>query len=89
MKLVDRETLTAQQMGLRDWYLAEYEDDELGAELNPCASFYDLYFAVDRGIDVYSVMGVGDSIIRERLFGELAKLMHVTYAEVYDAWLAH
>lgn len=72
---------------LRDYYCSVYPSDELGVEIDETATFYDLFDALDRYRDVYDVIGVGDSVIRERLFDALSKLMDVSYKEVYDQWL--
>ncbi len=72
---------------LRDYYCSVYPSDELGVEIDETVTFYDLFDALDRYRDVYDVIGVGDSVIRERLFYALAKLMDVPYKEVYDQWL--
>ena len=72
---------------LREYYCSVYPTDGLGAEIDGSVTFYYLFNALDRYRDVYDVIGVGDSIIRERLFDALAELMEVLYKEVYDQWL--
>ena len=87
MKFVERETLTAQQTGIKDWYTKEYPEDDLGCCLKPATTFYDLFTALDLHADVYSFTGVGDSVVRERLFNKLAEIMDVSYDYIYDQWL--
>lgn len=72
---------------IKNWYTHYYDTDELGQEMNSMATFNDLHRALLDGRDVYKVIGVGDSIIRERLFGELAILLGVSYEDVYNMWL--
>jgi hypothetical protein len=36
---------------------------------------------------VYEALGVCDSLVRERVFGELAKIMNVDYDCIYEQWL--
>ena len=77
---------TTEKTKIKDWYTTTYPDDDLGTELST-ATFYDLFEALDHYKDVYKVLGVGDSIIRERVFSELAKIMKVDYEYVYEQWL--
>ena len=72
---------------IKNWYTHYYETDELGQEINSMATFNDLYRALVDGRDVYDVIGVGDSLVRERLFEELAILLGVRYNDVYNMWI--
>lgn len=72
---------------LRDFYVREYPTDELGPEINPDADFEGLFETLDHYRDVYEYIGVEDSIVRERLFSRLAKVMDCDYGYVYDQWL--
>ena len=72
---------------MREWYMNEYPSDYLGLELRKDATFYDLFEALDHRKNVYDLFGVNDSIVRSRLFGELAEIMHVDYHYIYDQWL--
>ena len=51
------------------------------------STFQDLWRALERGDDVYDVMGAGDSIVRERLFDRLAELKRTDYDTIYEMWL--
>ena len=72
---------------IRDWYMKEFPSDSLGQEIDSSVSFQDLFNALDDYKDVYAVIGVGDSVIRERCFEKLAEIMGVDYGYVYDQWL--
>ena len=72
---------------IKNWYTHYYETDELGQEINSMATFNDLYQALVVGRDIYDVIGVGDSLVRERLFEELAILLGVSYNDVYNMWI--
>ena len=72
---------------IKNWYTHYYDTDELGQEMNSMATFNDLHRALLDGRDVYEVIGVEDSLVRERLFGELAILLGVSYEVVYNMWL--
>ena len=70
---------------IKEWYMEEYSTDELGAEINNEIAFEDLFVALDK--DVYEVLGVGDSIIRERCFEKLSEIMNVDYDYIFNKWL--
>lgn len=71
-----------------DWYEMEYPTDDLAEYINPVITFFDvLYTLVTKG-DIYATLGVGDSVVRERVFAELAKLIDKKYNYVYNMWLA-
>ena len=72
---------------LRDFYMREYPGDELGYGINPDANFRGLFKALKERQDVYEFIGVGERIVRERLFSRLSKIMVVSYGEIYDLWL--
>ena len=74
-------------MNIKKFYLNTYPTDELGEELNENATFVGLLATLYDGGDVYDYIGVGDSIIRERLFEELANQLNKDYDYVYDLWL--
>ena len=59
---------------IKNWYKKKYPKDELGEGLNNTNTFKDLENALNKGGDVYKVMGEDDSVIRERLFQQLAKV---------------
>lgn len=65
------------------WYQSEFPDDELGYMLNHII-FEDLYNAILSGDNVYDVIGVHDSIVRERLFAALNDIYGI---DAYRIWL--
>lgn len=72
---------------IRDWYMREYPTDDLGKEIEPAVTFTDLFEALDAYMDVYKLLGVGDSVIRERCFSRLAFLIGTDYDYIYDQWM--
>ena len=72
---------------IKEFYLDEYPTDELGLEINEKATFVGLLNTLHEGGDVYDYIEVGDSIVRERLFEELAKQLNESYDYVYDLWM--
>ena len=75
---------------VKKWYKSEYPGDDLGDDINPDLTFRGVWYhlSANGGSDFYKYIGVGDSIVRERIFDELADTMHLDYDTVYDAWLA-
>lgn len=74
-------------MTIREFYLENYPTDDLGLELNETPTFAGLLNQLIIGGDVYRYIGVGDSVIRERLFERLAEELNVKYDYVYNLWL--
>jgi hypothetical protein len=74
--------------GIKKWYTRSYPTDELGEEMNDTNTFKDLWDGIHNGVNVYEIIGVGDSVIRERLFEYLSLIYDVNYSYVYDKWLA-
>ena len=68
---------------IKDWYMKTYPTDDLGEELNDEVTFEDMWNEDYEKYDIYQVMGVGDSVIRERLFEHLAEIKGVSYSDVY------
>lgn len=75
------------RQSIKSFYVNTYPTDELGQEINDEASFEGLNKVLDCNIDVYEYLGVGDSLVRERVFAKLAELMGVSYNVIYDKWL--
>ena len=74
-------------MTIREFYLETYPTDDLGLELRATPTFAGLLNQLIVGGDVYQYIGVGDSLIRERLFERLAEELNVKYDYVYNLWL--
>ena len=74
-------------MEIKQFYLNNYPTDELGVELNENANFTGLLNELFTGNDIYGYFGVGDSIIRVRLFEKLSEILNCSYDYVYNLWL--
>lgn len=72
---------------IKDWYTKTYPTDDLGEQLNDDVTFKELWNGLHNNMNVYEIMGVGDSIVRERLFEHLAEITGVDYDYVYNKWL--
>lgn len=84
-------TLNADMLeSVRDWYMQEYPTDELGAMISHDATFADAWqhLGTYQGKDVYDVLGVGDSTVRERVFNSMCERVGCDYEQVYDKWVS-
>ena len=70
-----------------DWYVQNFPSDELGRDIDPKLTFDDALKAVSLGSGFYDAIGVGDSVVRGRVFQELADRNGVSYDNIYEAWL--
>lgn len=76
-----------EKTNIREWYTHTFTWDVLGLSINPVATFEDLFTCLDTYGDIYELLEVGDSSVRERCFQALADIMGVSYECVYDQWL--
>ena len=70
---------------IRKWYVKAYPTDDLGPEL--VGNFAGALETMAKGGDIYDYMGVGDSLVRERLFTRLSEMLALDYDHVYELWL--
>lgn len=82
----EQEQTAPSTIKLRTWYVDAFPNDEAGYEINEEATFDDLLKAINDGADVYEVIGVKDSIIRERLFDKLSDITGISYDDLYEKW---
>ena len=72
---------------IKNWYTNNFSTDELATKINPEITFSLLWKYMRLGCDIYVLLGVGDSIVRERVMCELANRLDISYDSVYDIWL--
>lgn len=84
---MDMKTDYQTTMNIKDFYLSNYPSDELGTEINKDANFFGLYNELVNGGQVYEYLHVYDSLVRERLFQEMARLLHKPYSYIYNLWI--
>ena len=72
---------------IKDWYIKNYPTDDLGNQINNVNTFEDLWNGINNHKNVYTIIGVDDSLIRERLFQNLSLIYDVDYNYVYKKWL--
>jgi hypothetical protein len=74
-------------MNVAQYYKQQYPTDELGKEINKEIHFDDILIAINKGKDIYELINVGDSIVRERIFEKLAEISLIEYDVLYRRWL--
>ena len=74
---------------VREWYMSNYPTDDLGPKIRADISMWDVVGLLNAGLGhrIYDFLHVGDSIVRERIFGRIAKLVGCDYDDVYYTWL--
>lgn len=74
-------------MTIKEFYIDKYPTDDMGNDINNDATFVGLVTQLFGDGDVYDYIGVYDSLVRERLFTELANQLKTSYDYVYNLWL--
>lgn len=77
---------------IKEWYTTTYPTDSMGHDINPTITFCNLLNALSgqeqKGdVNVYDMLGVEDSLVRERVFEQLAKVSKLDYDIIYNLWL--
>jgi hypothetical protein len=73
---------------VKKFYINTYPTDTEGEKIRSNLTFRTLLskFVLEPD-DIYDILGVGDSIIRERIFEALSKILKCDYDVIYDIWL--
>jgi hypothetical protein len=74
---------------VKAFYLDKYPTDELSQEIDSNISFKMVFECLDNYGNIYDLIGVCDSLVRERIFEALAEIMNVKYDYIYDQWLGN
>lgn len=69
---------------IKQWYTKAYKTDEMGQEINPNVTFMEVLSDAE---NAYDLLGVTDSVVRERVFDELSKRTNIPYEKIYDMWM--
>jgi|9_EtaG_2_1085328.scaffolds.fasta_scaffold44561_3 hypothetical protein len=72
---------------IKDTYIKRFPTDELGTEIKSNVTFNDLFNTLDHYQCPYRLIGVDDSLVRERCFTLLAEIMQCDYNYIYYQWL--
>lgn len=70
---------------LKKLYCMAYPTDKLGEKIRENATVESVLKTPWR---VYDITGVGDSLMRERIFDIVSRRKKITYNSIYDAWLS-
>lgn len=75
---------------IKEWYTKTFPSDSLGDELDSQVTVGNIVDILNdhKGERLYVLLGVGDSIIRERIFGLIEKMSsNSSYDDIYSLWL--
>lgn len=72
---------------VKDNYVQDFPTDDLGKEINENLNYLQVFNGLLSGDDIYEMIGVEDSLIRERVLRMLAYLMEMDYQIIYYLWL--
>lgn len=76
------------QSSVKEWYSRTFSTDELASTLNEKTTFDDVRRTILDGKDIYATLGGwADSVVRERVFHELADILGISYGAIYNDWL--
>lgn len=71
---------------IKEWYLKNYPADKCGGEIRENATFSGAFNCLDNYGDIYLYIGVWDSVVRGRIFEELASRAGVSYQYIEEQW---
>jgi len=74
---------------IKSWYMKTYPTDDMGKDIRDEITFKSLWNMMHQGYDVYEVLDVYDSVVRERVFEKLSQILGVDYDVVYNKWLGY
>lgn len=72
----------------KKFYHEIYDTDPDWVDLNPDITLGEAFIEFLNGMNPYDIIGVCDSIFRERLFEMFVELADVDYNDIYDHWMA-
>ena len=89
MRNASRKTAASMGDNVRDWYMATFPTDDLGGDIYPHITFSNVALQLINhpGEDIYDYIGVGDSLVRERIFEQMSEILGCDYDVIYKAWL--
>lgn len=76
---------------IKDWYTDQFKDQpgeaSFAESMNPDATFQGVLDCLKNEQDIYDYINVGDSVVRENIFKQLATILDKDYDYVYYLWL--
>ncbi len=73
---------------VRDWYIRQFPSDELGKDIEP-VTFKDVIKSFGSGVHLDEVIGVYDSILRDRVLVETSYRSCIPYENIWDAMVGN
>lgn len=72
---------------IKKWYKENFPEDNLASEIKEKINFNDVAVCLTCYHNFYELIGVADSVVRERIFKEVSKIAGCSYNCVYNWWL--
>ena len=72
---------------IKPWYTSAFPSDDVGHDIPDKLTFADALTALETGDFYHIIQPADDSVVRERVFAEMACRMDVSYAWIYDKWI--
>ncbi|WP_099301866.1 hypothetical protein [Bacillus sp. Marseille-P3800] len=72
---------------IQSWYKENFPSDEMAIEIDSSINFINVMHAIEYEESFYDLIGVNDSIVRERIFEGLAEAFDLSYDYIYQKWL--
>ena len=72
---------------IKSWYMATYPTDDMGEYINENVTFKNVLDGMKAKMDIYEIIGAGDSLVRERVFRKLCDILKCDYDSIYRIWL--
>ena len=72
---------------VRELYARFYPADELWVEIKEDITLHDVWDCINNGCEIYDLLGVYDSIVRERVFDLLSMALGIEYDDICSIWL--
>ena len=86
--------LSKYEINVKEWYKSQYPEDKLGSRIKASLKFDDVIDALNNHKSLYEVIGIGDSVIRERIFKKIESLLNengtpINYADLVQTYLGY
>lgn len=74
---------------IKEFYAKAYPTDDMVNDMDNNITFQQVLNELIKGngYNFYEVIGVHDSLIRERVFSRLSEIMNLEYEYIYKLWL--
>lgn len=74
---------------VKEFYAKAYPTDDMVDDMNDNITFQQVLNELIKGngYNIYEIIGVGDSLIRERVLLRLSEIMNLEYEYIYELWL--